>query len=72
MGYDSESQKARVYVGRKLVRSESSVPPPTATTRHLLIGASGTHQFNGSLDDVRVYDRALSDEEVRSLAAGLE
>ena len=36
----------------------------------VFIGTFGTQNFNGQLDDVRVYDRALSDTEIETLGKG--
>jgi hypothetical protein len=33
-------------------------------------GAAGTGRFRGAVDDVRVYDHALTDAEIQVLAAG--
>jgi hypothetical protein len=44
---------------------------PTTTTQPLSLGryaGASTPYFPGSLDEVRIYDRALSDDEIRSLA----
>ena len=42
---------------------------PRATTAPVLIGGdSSTHRFSGTLDDVSIYDRALSDSEIADLA----
>jgi len=34
---------------------------------NILIGHGGSYYFNGTIDDVRIYDRALSGEEIRQL-----
>ncbi|MHC4504345.1 MAG: protein kinase domain-containing protein, partial [Planctomycetota bacterium] len=36
----------------------------------LVIGASGNEKFNGLIDEVRIYDRALSGDEVKALFEG--
>ena len=42
---------------------------PRATTAPVLIGGdSSTHRFSGTLDDVSIYARALSDSEIADLA----
>ena len=42
---------------------------PVATTAPVLIGGdSSTHRFSGTLDDVSIYGRALSDSEIADLA----
>ena len=42
---------------------------PRATTAPVLIGGdSSTHRFSGTLDDVSIYGRALSDREIADLA----
>ena len=48
----------------------SSVPPLAVAGQLLRTGSDyGTKQFNGSLDDIRIYNRTLSEEEVASLAS---
>jgi WD40 repeat protein len=70
--YDAKTQTARAYVNGMLVGTETSVAPPGPTNRPLRIGANGVNQLHGSLDEVRVYNRALSEAEIRSLAHGAE
>jgi hypothetical protein len=44
----------------------------TSYTTPLLIGANGgfTECYKGSIDDVRIYNRALSNQEVQDLYTG--
>jgi hypothetical protein len=35
-----------------------------------LYGAAGTYNWNGPIDDVRIYDRALSAAEIQALYNG--
>ncbi len=69
--YDESTQLLSVYKNGVLASTTSPVPVVKATDRALLIGSiadSGTTRtFDGPLDEVRVYSRALSAEEVAYL-----
>ena len=71
--YDGSS--ARFYLdGSELRRVAMSGRIDTAGTSPAFIGSSGdgSEFFPGSIDDLRIYDRALGESQVRSLAAGRE
>jgi Tol biopolymer transport system component len=71
--YDAETQTARVFLDGKLIGMRKSLAPPHPCDDPLLIGSDfRLNHFEGAIDDVRVYERALSEEEVRSLASGEE
>lgn len=73
--YNIESQTVRVYIDRQLVAlqyQEVTSPPPLAsvTSGPLYIGWSsnyGGSWFLGALDDLRIYNRALSQTEILAL-----
>jgi concanavalin A-like lectin/glucanase superfamily protein len=51
----------------------SSIPVPTASTATLQIGeAQGAQYFHGNIDEVRIYNRVLTDVEVDLLRTGQE
>jgi hypothetical protein len=41
--------------------------PPAAGTMNLLIGGDGSHAWDGLIDDVRIYNRVLSPDEIKQL-----
>ena len=59
-----------IYYNGALSTTGSVVTPQTSAN-HINIGAyeDGSYPFNGSIDDVRVYNTALTAEEVRNLYA---
>ena len=65
---------ARIYVNGALDGSNDFVSTGTGNTDPLMIGGrdNNTDMFDGAIDDVRLYDRALSDSEVSAMyqAAG--
>jgi hypothetical protein len=68
--YDGTNQK--IYVNGRLEIAEPASGRIFPTTNDLAIGRtafSGGRYFDGKVDDVRIYDRALSYAEVQSLAA---
>ncbi len=69
--YDSTSKVLSLYKDGALATSTSNVDPATATDRTMLIGATATggatRSFGGNLDEVRVYTRALSADEINYL-----
>jgi len=57
-----------LYVDSTLMATGQDTNPVRDSWAPLLIGrAEGTLTFNGQLDDIRIYNRALSAQEVRSL-----
>ena len=67
--YMSDSQGSRIYLNGKLdKRSNITYDPSTTLAFGDYYGHTGNYDFNGMLDDVRVYNRALSPDEVSKLA----
>ncbi|WP_249416588.1 LamG domain-containing protein [Streptomyces sp. TS71-3] len=69
--YDADASQLRLYVGGEL-KSQKSFTTPWLARGPVTLGASPTATgfrdvFQGGLDDVRMYDRALSEDEVRDL-----
>jgi hypothetical protein len=78
--YNGETGKMSLYVDGELIGTQTHVGEirldPESLNRPLAIGAElngpntddPTGEFDGYIRDVRIYDRALSDEEVKALA----
>jgi hypothetical protein len=67
--YDSKTQISRIYINGVIVHHEPAVPPPVVSDQPLILGADyGPLHFHGRIDEARIYNRALSHEEVRLLA----
>jgi concanavalin A-like lectin/glucanase superfamily protein len=78
--YNGETGKMALYVDGKLVGTQTHIGEirldPESLNRPLAIGAElngpridePTGAFDGYIRDVRIYDRALSDEEIKTLA----
>ena len=62
-------QKQKIYVDGVKIIEEARTVPLTLSTRPLKIGGgpNSTGYFNGSIDEVRIYNRALSEDEIRQL-----
>jgi hypothetical protein len=60
------------YINGDLARTASNPSPPTMNNERVTIGAGGYYSvsnfFTGTIDDVRIYDRALSEVEIRALS----
>ena len=68
-----DGQTARFYVNGLFIGEDDVTASLTADGRDLVIGADypGAYEsFWGKIDDVRVYNRALSDEEIIELGGG--
>jgi prepilin-type N-terminal cleavage/methylation domain-containing protein len=66
-----DSNGTRVYIdGNSIPAGTTSVTKSTTSGYSLNVGAypTGTNSFNGTIDDVRVYNRALSTTEITALA----
>jgi hypothetical protein len=78
--YNGDTGKTSLYVNGKLIGTELHVGEIRldleSLNRPLVIGGEingsnidePSNQFDGYVDDVRIYDRALSDEEIETLA----
>ena len=71
----SDSNIASAYLNDKLIKSSTKANvQPFNTTYDLIFGryfdASAPYWLNGSLDDIRIYNRAISKAEVDSLYGG--
>ena len=64
---------ARIYVDCNLMNSKDSALSPFITNFNLYIGRLNNEQYpywlNGDLDDIRIYNRALNEEEIKALCA---
>jgi len=64
-------RRLQVFVdGKRVAQSPTSTDPPfdLTTTAPLQIGHGPQDAFNGKLKDVRIYNRALTEAEIRALA----
>jgi hypothetical protein len=67
--FDGNSRN--IYQDGQLVASQSAVGSLTLTDSDIYIGEydqGGGYYFDGILDDIRIYDRALSEAEIQALA----
>jgi len=60
----------KLYIDGVLVNSNATIAPQTASPTTLEFGrwAGNSEYFGGSLDDVRIYNRALTAAEVQTLS----
>jgi hypothetical protein len=66
--YDVDAERLELYVDGELVESSDLYYSIRDTDRYLEIGGHSNHwYFTGAIDDVRIYDRALSEEEIAEL-----
>lgn len=68
--YDEEY--VRLYVNAEKVLEQGETTPIGYVSSNILIGqwGGGTQPFEGVIDEVRIYNRALSDEEIKELYQG--
>ena len=65
--YDFENQNRRIYING-VMEAEAGAAPYLGTTGDSVIGAWGTGQwFQGMIDDVRIYDCVLDENQIQSL-----
>ena len=69
--FDDTNNTYKVYINGAEVLSDTGFTwTPQAGTGTLHLGSTGSSQyFDGQLDDVRLYNRALSAAEIQALAA---
>ncbi len=68
--YDATTSQIKIYLNGSLKETKTHTLPPKIGSWHdVMIGRSSNgDNFHGSIDDVRLYHRALSDAEIASLA----
>ena len=68
------SDEAKLYVDNQLVDTDSDTPNSFDLSQNVRLGrpTNSTRYFNGYLDDVRLYNRALSAEEVELIGRALK
>ncbi|MHC4751849.1 MAG: LamG-like jellyroll fold domain-containing protein, partial [Planctomycetota bacterium] len=70
--YDFDAQDRRIYIDG-VQQAQGSANPYLGTSGDTIIGAWGTGQwFQGIIDDVQVYDHALTDNEIQAAMHGLK
>ena len=62
--YDSSSRKRNIYKNGILVANDIAIANSDFST-NISIGVTQTASFDGKFDDVRIYNRALTSEEIR-------
>ncbi|GDX53521.1 hypothetical protein LBMAG27_25680 [Bacteroidota bacterium] len=70
--YNNSLQTMDFYVNGTLNSSSNSVPSPNSTTNNLRFGGDiiGTYWHNGKLDDIGIWNRALSTSEIQNIYTG--
>ena len=68
--YNSSTSEARLYLNGQLDKVVTGATAPTPTAGNLRIGRTlnDAEEFLGTIDDARIYSRALSDTEIALLA----
>ncbi|MHC4426417.1 MAG: LamG domain-containing protein, partial [Planctomycetota bacterium] len=68
--YDFESQNRRIYVNG-VQQAEAAATPYLGTSGNTVIGSWGSSQwFRGIIGDVRIYNKALTQEEIKQTMRG--
>jgi sialidase-1 len=72
LGFVVQGESCTLYVDGSVAQAADQGPSTNRTPLQGLLGtADGYHEsFSGALDELRVYDRALPEEEVAAVAAG--
>jgi hypothetical protein len=69
---DETSQVAKIYQNGVYINQDTSFTLPDTSAADFIVGSSGAYgrYFNGAIDDVRIYNYALSEPEVSALYQG--
>ena len=71
--FDNSTDEVRLYHDGVEVLAATTTYEPSATTHNIYIGSSEDGaDWDGVLDDVRIYDRALTGQEVAALATEVD
>jgi len=66
--YNSSSETIDWYLNGQFDKTSTNAPDFEDTLK--VIGSDGLYYFNGALSDLRIYDRALSEQEIQNLYQG--
>lgn len=66
--YTRQGETNKLYVDGQLKLTQTKPIADLNNTSNLLIGAGGGRYFSGTIDDLRIYSRALSESEVKELS----
>ncbi|WP_245526158.1 LamG domain-containing protein [Archaeoglobus profundus] len=69
--YDYPNNSVKLYANGELIASRDCPEPVVIPTDSLRIGCKGVEFFAGIIDEVRIYNRALSDEEIKAMYEAL-
>jgi hypothetical protein len=67
ISYDDASRLKKIYIDGVLVLQKTAVGELVSDTNYRLGGNIDGDYFSGTLDDIRIYNRVLSQSEVTSL-----
>ena len=71
--YDFQNRARKIYVNGAQQAQQTSVNPYLGTSGNTIIGAWGTGQwFRGIIDDVQVYNEAVTDTQILAAMKGLK
>jgi hypothetical protein len=62
--YDKNKKEAKLYVDGELKNISYLDKSIDTTSSNLIVGGKGANYFNGAIDEVKVYVKALSEEEI--------
>jgi len=66
MTFASSTQQVQIYINGALkTTSAAGVGPPAAESNNLLIGGTTTNNFDGLIDEFKIYNYALTADEVK-------
>lgn len=71
--FDDANDNVRIYIDGSEVLNQTTSVKLTANAEPLMIGANwqSTKYWHGLLDDIRIYDTALTDAAIAAIASGL-
>jgi Leucine-rich repeat (LRR) protein len=64
-----DGAEAAIYINGVKAASASYSFAPADNGRNLVLGGGATDSFAGTLDDIRIYDQAIDEEEIAALAS---
>ena len=77
IAFVSNGTSQKLYVNGELANSQTATPDFTTVTEFTTIGAEHTNGnniyncFNGKLNDIRIYDEALSSTQIKDISKGM-
>ncbi len=65
--YDAKNKDLKIYYNGELKKEETNFTTPLNTQNKMFLGKEGRYYLNGYLDEVKIYNQALSEDQIQAI-----